>query len=376
MSEVRFGGDVAVIGAGLIGCGIAFELGKRGASVTVFDRAEPGRAASWAGAGMLAPYSEELEDRALLELCDLSLRAYPDFVADLRERTGVDARLRMEGTLHVALDDVRATGLATQAATFARYGAQSEVLDRAETLACEPMLGREVRGAVRVRNEGSVDNRRLSRALTAACTALGVRFDLSGAVELECDARRVRGIRTERGFVAAPVVVNAAGAWAAELAGVPQAVRIPVRPIAGEMLAIAIPRGFARGLVWSDFTYLVPRADGRLLVGATVLDRGFDERVTARGIASLLEVALRMAPSLGEFAIVETWAGLRPASHDGRPYLGATALDGYYVAAGHYRNGILLAPATANVVAATIAGEKPAISLEAFAPTRNTPEAA
>jgi glycine oxidase len=367
--------DVAVIGAGLIGTGIAYELAKRGVGVTVYDRAEPGRAASWAGAGMLAPYSEQLHG-PLLALCDASLRAFPGFVDELHGRTGVDAKLQTAGTLHVAFDDVAFAGLEAQAAAMAACGARSALLDRGAALACEPMLGREVRGAVRVSNESHVDNRRLSRALFAACTNLGVRFTSAGDIELECDARRVRGIRTARGFVAAGAVVNAAGAWAGELRGIPPPARVAVRPVAGEMLALAVPKGFARGLVWSGGTYLVPRDDGRLLVGATVLERGFDVRVTARGIAALLAVALRIAPALGEFALVETWAGLRPGSHDGLPYLGRTVLDGYFVAAGHYRNGILLAPVTAQALAALIAGDVPEIDLAAFDPRRAAPEAA
>lgn len=369
-------GDVAIVGAGLIGCGIAYELAKRGARVTVFDRAEPGRAASWAGAGMLAPYSEELTDRALLALCDASLRAYPAFVAELRERTGVDARLQMTGTLHVALDDAAAAALPARAAALAGCGADAELLDRGGALACEPMLGRAVRAAVRVANEGAVDNRRLFRALAGAAADLGVRFAAGGAVALECDARRVRGVRTAHGFTAAAAVVNASGAWAGELEGVPSAARVPVRPVAGEMLALAVPRGLAHGLVWSDFTYLVPRDDGRLLIGATVCERGFDERVTAAGMHDLLAVALRVAPALGAFSVVETWAGLRPGSHDGRPYLGGTAVDGYFVAAGHYRNGILLAPATALALAALVAGETPPFALDAFDPRRPATEAA
>lgn len=367
--------DVIVIGAGLIGTGIAYELAKRGADVTVYDRAEPGRAASWAGAGMLAPYSEQLRE-PLLALCDASLRAFPGFVEELHERTGVDAKLEAAGTLHVALDDGGAASLGANAATMTACGAQASVLDRGAALAREPMLGREVRGAVYVANESQVDNRRLSRALFAACTNLGVRFAEAGDVEVECDARRVRGIRTRRGFVPAGAIVNATGAWAGSLAGIPLHARVAVRPIAGEMVALAVPRGFAHGLVWSGGTYLVPRGDGRLLVGATVLDRGFDVRVTARGVAALLAVALRMAPALGEFALVETWAGLRPGSHDGLPYLGRTALDGYFVAAGHYRNGILLAPITAQALAALVAEESPSVDLAAFDPKRAAPEAA
>jgi glycine oxidase len=142
------------------------------------------------------------------------------------------------------------------------------------------------------------------------------------------------------------------------------------------MLALAVPRGFTRSLVWSQHVYLVPREDGRLLIGATSVERDFDVRVTARGIQSLLEVALQIAPVLGTFALVETWAGLRPASHDGRPYLGRTPIDGYVVAAGHYRNGILLAPITAQAIAALIAGDAPAVELAAFDPRRDAPEAA
>lgn len=364
-----------MIGAGLIGCGIAYELAKRGAQVSVYDRAEPARAASWAGAGMLAPFSEEVADPALLALCTASLRAYPAFVEELRERTGVDAQLRCEGTLHVAFDEASARGGEARAEAFRRNGGDATVLDRAATLAREPMLGGSVRGAIHVANEAHVDNRRLGRALVAACTAAGVRFERTEGVALEADARRVRGIRTERGFLAAGTVVNAAGAWAGGLPGVPAAAQVAVRPVAGEMLALAVPKGFARGLVWSQHVYLVPRDDGRLLIGATSVEREFDVRVTAAGVAALLVPALRVAPVLGTFALVETWAGLRPASHDGRPYLGATALDGYVVAAGHYRNGILLTPVTARALAAVIAGERPELDLAAFDP-RRAPEAA
>jgi glycine oxidase len=342
----------------------------------VYDRGEPVRAASWAGAGMLAPYSEEVADPALLALCDASLRAYPAFVAELRERTGVDAYLRHEGTLHVAFDDASAAARVAQCAAFRQNGAEATVLERAATLAREPMLGGDVRGSVYVANEAHVDNRRLGRALVAACTETGVRFERASDLAVEADARRVRGIRTERGFAAAGTVVNAAGAWAGRLAGIPASARVAVRPIAGEMIALAVPKGFTRGLVWSNHVYLVPRDDGRLLIGATSLERDFDVRVTARGVQSLLDVALRIAPVLGTFALVETWAGLRPGSHDGRPYLGATAIDGYVVAAGHYRNGILLAPITALAIAALVTGERPPVEIAAFDPRRDAPEAA
>jgi glycine oxidase len=363
--------DVAVVGAGLIGLSVAYELGKRGASVTVYDRAEPARAASWAGAGMLAPFSESLPDGAMLVLCRMSLERYPSFVAELRERTGVDARFRRDGTMHVALDEPALAALAAVADTFRGNGGEVHMLDRTEALVREPMLARDVAGALFVANEAQVDNRRLGRALIAACAMLGVRFERVESVALEADERRVRGVRTNLGFAAASTVVNAAGAWAGELPGVPQRARVPVRPIAGEMLALAVPYGAFRALVWLGHRYLVPRDDGRLLVGATVQDRGFDARVTAGGAHELLDAALTVAPALASFAVVETWAGLRPGSHDGRPYLGATALEGYAVASGHYRNGILLAPITAELLADAIL-DGANTPLAPFAPSRVT----
>lgn len=367
--------EICVVGAGLIGLGIAYELAQRGLGVTVFDRAEPARAASWAGAGMLAPFSEELPDQAMLALCRDALALYPAYVDELRERVGVDARFRREGTLHVALDDARLAELAAHAATFRANGGEVAMLDRGATLAREPMLAKDCAGALFVANEAQVDNRRLGRALVAGCESLGVRFEQVQDVALESDSRRVRGLRTARGFTSFATVINATGAWAGELPGVPERARVPVRPVAGEMLAIAVPATALRALVWLGHRYLVPRGDGRLLVGATVRDRGFDARVTAAGLHDLLDAALAVAPSLASFAVVETWAGLRPGSHDGRPYLGPTALDGYLVATGHYRNGILLAPITARLIADFVVDGR-ADALGPFAATRVGPEAA
>jgi glycine oxidase len=167
-------------------------------------------------------------------------------------------------------------------------------------------------------------------------------------------------VRTPEGFRPASAVVNASGAWAGELAGVPAQVRIPVRPIKGQMLALAAPRGFVRRVLWVPGAYLVPRDDGRLLVGATVEEAGFDVRVTAGGQRALLNAALAALPSLAGLTVSEAWAGLRPGSPDEKPFIGATSLSGYFVAAGHYRNGILLTPATAQAVADALEGKPPA----------------
>lgn len=358
---------IVIIGAGLIGLAIAFELATRGASVRVLDARAPGKAASWAGAGMLAPYTEALVSRSFEELCVRSLALYPRFVESVRAAGGVDARLRLNGVLEAAYDDAQERRLRAHAEALAARGVAARFLERDETRFLEPALGPGVRGAAYSAAEGSVDNRRLGRALQAACSALGVRIDAPGGeVALEADARRVLGVQTRAGFAAAQTVINAAGAWAGIVDGVPAHVRVPVTPVKGQMLALAMPRGLVRRVTWVPGAYLVPRDDGRLLIGATVENAGFDVRVTAAGTRALLDAALAALPVLGDLAVAETWAGLRPGTPDGLPYIGATALTGYVVATGHYRNGILLAPATARGVADLVEG-RPDGALAPFA---------
>ncbi len=358
---------IVIIGAGLIGLAIAFELATRGASVRVLDARAPGKAASWAGAGMLAPYTEALVSRSFEELCVRSLALYPRFVEGVRAAGGVDARLRLNGVLEAAYDDAQERRLRAHAEALAARGVAARFLERDETRFMEPALGPGVRGAAYSAAEGSVDNRRLGRALQAACSALGVRIDAPGGdVALEADARRVLGVQTRAGFAAAQTVINAAGAWAGIVDGVPAHVRVPVTPVKGQMLALAMPRGLVRRVTWVPGAYLVPRDDGRLLIGATVENAGFDVRVTAAGTRALLDAALAALPVLGDLAVAETWAGLRPGTPDGLPYIGATALTGYVVATGHYRNGILLAPATARGVADLVEG-RPDGALAPFA---------
>ena len=353
----NFDGDVAIVGAGLIGLAIAFELAERGATVRVFDTREPAKAASWAAAGMLAPLTETIEDAALQALCEASLAQYPAFVERVRAAGTVDPYLRLDGILSAAYSGEQFASLESQAAALRERGYACSLYDRSQTIAAEPALGKNIHGSLLVRGEGQIDNRRLGRALTAACEARGVIIQTGlGDVVVEADSRRVLGVRSDNGFVPAAAVINAAGAWAARLQGVPEHCVPAVRPIKGQMLALAIPRGFMQRTVWVPGAYLVPRDDGRLLVGGTVEDCGFDTRVTARGVHSLLHKVLEAAPSLGDFTISETWAGLRPGSADGRPFLGRTPLAGYYLATGHYRNGVLLTPATAQLLADAVEG--------------------
>jgi glycine oxidase len=347
-------GDVIVVGAGLIGLSIAFELAERGAAVRLYDRAEPAHAASWAGAGMLAPHTERITDPALLELAASSLDLYPEFVRRVAAASGVDPQLRLDGVFYAALDAAGLDALERHARALQARRVACVVFDRSDSLAAAPWLGASVTGGILVCGEGHVDNRRLGRALAAACESKGVRVQRAAVIAVECDARRVLGVRSRQGFAAARAIVNACGAWAGALDGVPESCVPPVEPVKGQMLALGVPSGFVQRATWVPGAYLVPREDGRLLVGATVEATGFDARVTANGIHELLHATLAAAPSLADFAIIETWAGLRPGTPDGLPFLGNTSLDGFFLATGHYRNGILLAPATARLIADAI----------------------
>jgi len=362
---------VVVIGAGLVGLCIAYELSKRGAEVRVLEAAEPASAASWAGAGMLAPDTEEMPSAAMRALCAYGLTLYPSFVEELRAESGLDVRLRLDGILSLAFTDEEANRAAARVAALNDEGIAARWLDRTQTIALEPAVSGAVLGASFVEREGHVDNRRLGWALRAACERRGVRIESGcGASAVETDARRVRGVRTKDGFLSASTVINAAGAWAGELAGIPQSALVAVRPVKGQMLALAMPRRLVQRIVWFPGGYVVPRQDGRLLVGATVEDTGFDVRVTAHGVKWLLDGALDALPALRDLAVTETWAGLRPGSIDGLPFIGFGALAGYAVATGHYRNGILLAPATARLLADLIEERAPAVDPSAFSPLR------
>jgi glycine oxidase len=361
---------IAIVGAGLIGLSLAYELARRGADVRVYDAGEPGAAASWAGAGMLAPDSEHAASPELHAFCRYSLGLYPQYVADLSGDSGVDSRLRLNGVLALAATTDEAERLRARSVALARSGSSVRWLERSEALALEPSAG-SIAGAALFEHEGQVDNRRLGRALKAACERCGVTLVANcGALEIDADARRVRGLHTREGFVSTSLVVNAAGAWSAALPGIPAHARVATYPVKGQMLALAMPHHLVRHPIWYSGGYVVPRDDGRLLVGATVEDVGFDVRVTAEGVSGLLNAALKALPALRDLAVSETWAGLRPGSADGLPYIGFGALGGYAVAAGHHRNGILLAPATARSLADLIERKPPAVDLAPFSPLR------
>ncbi len=349
---------IVIIGAGLIGLSVAYELAKRGADVRVVEAHDSAASASWASAGRLAPFTDSEGGDEHEDFLATALGTYQIFVKELHKRTGIDPYLRIDGIIEVAHDDAAVVRLRDRAAALVARGIHAHWFEPDEVRRLEPSLGPATLGASLIEDEGQIDNRQLGHALRVACVDVGVRLEeQAGPVALEADTQRVLGVRAGGNFVAAEMVVNAAGAWAGELPGVPAHVRIPIVPVKGQLLTLTMPRRLVTRLVAVPGAYLIPRTDGTLVIGETVEEAGFDVRVDPAATQSLRHAAVRAMPVLGELAIAETWAGLRPRSPNGRPFIGPTALEGYFVAAGHYRNGILLAPATALALANVIEGK-------------------
>ena len=355
---------VIVAGGGLIGCAIAWRLAQNGAAAHVIEAARPGLAASWAAAGMLAPMLES-EHAPLRALAAASNQRFPDFVRELHEASGIDAELLQTGKIDIAfsLDELNVLR--------ARYGSTlpngvHELTD-AEARALEPALNEAAIGALLSEHDGSVDNRKLARAAWVAASAIGVEFTAGSSVrEVLCSRNGFEAVILSTGErLAADAIVVCAGAWSGAIRGLPQP--LPVMPVRGQMLALEqLPRVLQRMVMNLD-CYVVPRSDGRILIGATVERVGFDPRTTASGIAGLLNSALRVVPVLRDATLIETWAGLRPGTPDDLPIIGEDArATGVFYATGHFRNGILLAPVTADVIASMVSGEKPPLDISAF----------
>lgn len=366
--------DVVVVGGGVIGCAVARALGMAGLRATLLERDEPGANASWAAAGMLSPLAEADQADAFLSLLLASRQMYPGFVAELLEQTGVDVAYRAEGTLLVALtaeDQQKLEG---------RYRWQRDAdlpvewLDADAARTAEPQLSPEVRAALRFAGDHQVDNRVLASALWSGAERAGVTMRRGvEAVRLLSSGTRAEGVELASGErIEAEWVVVAGGAWASRLQGLPRS--LPVRPVHGQLLALKPREPIFAHVVDSPRGYLVPRNDGRLIVGATVEEIGFRRRITAGGVHTLLAAALEVAPALSGAPLVETWSGHRPGTPDDRPILGPDPdLPNLVYATGHYRNGILLAPITARLLADLIGGRQVSHHLAAFSATRFDP---
>ena len=369
--------DVAVVGGGAIGLAVAWRASARGLRVAVIERGEPGGGTSSVAAGMIAPVTEASPlEPALVPLGLASLRAYPAFVEELREASAIDPGLLECGTLIVARDRDEAEALEREAELRRGLGLAVKRLRPTEARALEPALAPVLRLALQVEGDHAIDPRRLTAALAAAVQAAGGQLlsgVRAGGVETSSGGGRVVGVRTGDGeLVGAEQVVIAAGVWAAGLAGIPEDARVPLRPVKGQIMRLRDPAGpglISRVVRMAD-GYIVPRGDGRYVLGATMEERGFDTTVTAGAVFELLRDAGELIPGVSELVIDELSAGLRPATPDNAPALGPGAVAGLHWAVGHYRNGILLAPITAELVAAGLAGEALPQIAAPFAPGR------
>jgi glycine oxidase len=375
LSEKR-GFDVVVIGGGAIGLSCAWRLAQRGARVAVLDRGEPGCGATRVAAGMLAPVGElTFGEPELLELTLAAARLYPEFVAELEAATGESTGYERLGALHVALDRDEAAQLRRVHDLQRSLELEAEWLPPRRCRDLEPGLTPSFHGGVFAAEEAAVDPRALTRVLLAACAAEGVEVRTgTEVVDGVFDGERLVGVRTasRRSAISgvsdhrldeelrAETVALAGGAWSGAMPWLPEEARPAVRPVKGQVAELRSRDGEppTSHILASERVYLVPRPDGRLVVGATVEEMGFDTAVTAGGIHELLREAYRLLPDVAEMEWVGATAGLRPGTPSNLPFVGPGAIDGLVLATGHYRNGILLAPLAAQAVADLVSNRR------------------
>jgi glycine oxidase len=354
--------DVVVVGGGVIGLSCAWRLAQRGARVAVVERGEPGCGATRVAAGMLAPVGElTFGEPELLELTLAAARLYPEFVAELESASGEGTGYEHLGALHVALDRDEAAQLRRVHDLQRSLELEADWLPPRKCRDLEPGLTPSFHGGVLAAGEAAVDPRALTLTLLAALHAEGAEVRTGTEVtDGIFEAERLVGVRTEDEELRAETVVLANGAWSGATVWLPALARPPVRPVKGQVLELRRRDGepAARHILASERVYLVPRSDGRLIVGATVEEMGFDTAVTAGGVHELLREAYRLLPDVAEMEMVDAIAGLRPGTPNNLPLVGPGAIEGLVLATGHFRNGILLAPLAAQAVAELVSGER------------------
>ncbi len=353
---------MAVVGGGVIGLSVAWRAAQRGLRVVVLERGEPGAGTSRVAAGMLAPVSEaSLTEQALLGLGLRSAQLYPGFVAELEGVAGADPGYSACGTLAVARDRDEAEALEREFEARRRLGLGGQRLRPSQARALEPSLAPALRLALLAEADHAVDPRRLTAALVLAARAAGAEFRPGAeVVGLASGDGAVSGVRLRDGeLIPAPQVVIAAGVWAASIQGIPDALRVPLHPVKGQIMRLHDPAGpgLLTKVLRMGAGYIVPRGDGRYVLGATMEERGFDTTVTARAVYELLRDAGELLPGISELVIDEIAAGLRPSTPDNAPAIGPASLPGLHWAVGHHRSGILLAPVTAELVVTGLSGD-------------------
>ena len=373
MTETR---DVVVIGAGIVGCSVAYALAGEGAKPLVLERGEIGREASWAGGGILNPIRPHVYPEALLPICERGVEAYERWIPRIAEASGIDPEYDEVGELLLLRDDDDEADAAAIAAFKRKAGQPVEELTAEQLAARVPGLADGFRRALLFPDIRQVRNPRLNRALSTAAERAGVEFRTRTPVEgLLRDGERVIGVRTAAGEVHAGTTVLAAGAWSgADALGLGD--RLPVTPVRGQIVLTDLqPVTFRAMLLWKDH-YIIPRRDGKVLLGSTLEEAGFDCKTTARGVHGILQRSQAILPGLAESPFLTAWAGLRPGTPDRLPYIGAVpGAEGLLAATGHYRNGLLLGPITGEIIAALHGGREPPLDVTPYLPDRVAPAA-
>ena len=372
-SRTRKTAEIIIVGGGVIGLSIARELALGGArDIVLFDKGELGKEASWAAGGILAPQVEADASDDFFKLATASRDLYPRFAQALHDETGIDVQLDQTGTLCIAFTEDDEGELRQRFAWQQRAGLRVEWLNSDDVHRLEANLSPEVRCALRFPDDWQVENRKLVEALIASNQKLGVRlFPRCEVTSFRIDHGRVAGVETATGAIAAAVVIVCAGAWTSTLRTSASWAPIEIEPVRGQMLCFKPAQAIARHVVYNSRGYLVPRRDGRLLAGSTSEHAEFDKRVTEEGVHAIKSMACDIAPSLAATPLVDSWAGFRPHSLDDLPVLGADEnVEALFYATGHYRNGILLAPITANVMAGVLTQQRSPTLIGAFSPKR------
>lgn len=363
--------DVIVVGGGVMGCATAFALAKRGLSVAVLERSVPGAEASSAAAGMLGAQMEMKTDSAIARLCLASRALYAPLAAELYERTGIDTGYRACGVLRAAFTEQDRAQLEREFGWQVQAELPIQPLDGVGARAIEPALATAVTAAMLFPEDGRVDPPAFLQALRIAAERAGARFQSGSYVRrVATESNRARGIELEDGSVVeAGHVVVAAGSWSSLVEGTTLPPRA-VRPARGQIVELVLPSPILRGIVFGPRCYLSPRDDGRILIGSTLEFVGFQRGVTARAVRNLLDAAIELIPALADASVGQSWSNFRPHTTDELPLIGPTSVERLLLATGHYRNGILLAPITAELVARSIASEPLPADMPSFSPMR------
>jgi len=361
--------DVLIVGGGIIGGSIAFELARQKLRVLLLDRQQPGQEASWAAAGGLTPSPETPDSIPLLPLARASLALYSDYVAAVEEISGRTVEFRQDGALYAFFAPQAERELSTLVALHHGLGLPTEAISLDDAQSLEPALNPAAGAAALLPDEGRVDNRALTEAVLAAAASSGA--EIRSGVEvtsLLLEKNRCVGVGSRGKKIVGGQVVIAAGCYSASIE--PLGRYAPTRPVRGQMVALRSTKVRLGRSLRSERGYIVPRDDGRLIAGSTLENAGFEKCVTPAGLQQILGAAVELVPALAEAAVVETWSGLRPDTPDHLPILGPADLEGLLIATGHYRNGILLAPITAQLIRETVTARCTSFPADTFSPLR------